>query len=90
MDNNCYEEVVKYCSDKYNYIVLRGIDNGISEPEFWTLEQDEENALRRVSAETEAYGNVDEYQFFYKKLIRVEDGPWHHRPTIQIVTKVDW
>jgi len=85
-----YEEVLKYCSTEYNYIVFRGIDDGFpNEPEFWTLEKNEEDAASRVLRETDAYDS-HEYQFFYKKLIRVEEGPFHHRPTIEIVTKVDW
>jgi len=86
--NDCYEEVLKYCSDEFNYIVFRGIEDQYA-LEFWTLEKTEDDAASRVSRETDAY-NDEEYQFFYKKLIRVEDGPWHHRPTIEIVTKVDW
>lgn len=71
-------DVLNYCSDEYNFIVLA--DQGGEEPSFWTLEKTEEDAQNRVANETAAYGGEDEspYKFYYRPLTR-RKVKYHHK-----------
>lgn len=55
-----------YIKDEYNFVVFhRAIDD--VDDDIWSYEKTEEDAIRRVQIETDAYGDVEEYQFYYLK-----------------------
>lgn len=85
---NFVDEVLRYCADDYNYIVLRDCSPVSGEDKFWTLEKTEEDAKRRVDNETEAY-NDPEWQFSYKPLKRTEHNYAHLCKKVIEVT-VEW
>lgn len=59
---------MKHIDNKFNYIVyLINIDD--EDDELWTYELNEDDAIRRVKIETEAY-NSPEFQFRYEKINR--------------------
>jgi len=60
------DEVLKYCSEDYKFIVFH--NNEDDEPEFWTLEKTEADATKRVIVEEKGYGGVAEWRFHYKEL----------------------
>ncbi len=82
-----YEEVLKYASPEYNFIVFHGDEEEgqYGELAFWTLEKTEEDAKRRVEGEIEAYGDVEDWQFFYRPFVRDAEKYAHcHKPHIDI------
>ena len=59
---------MEHIDNKFNYIVyLINIDD--EDDEVWTYELNEDDAIRRVKIETEAY-NLPEFQFRYEKINR--------------------
>lgn len=82
-------EVLKYCSDDFNFIVFRCGEENDAEPEFWTLEKTEEDAKNRVRNETDGYGDVPEFQFMYHVLKRVERN-YLHLSSPRIETVIDY
>ena len=56
----------KYIKDEYKYIVYKKATDDVGD-EFWTYELNEEDAIRRVQIETDAY-QLPEFQFDYKRI----------------------
>lgn len=86
---NQVDEILKYSDLKYTHIVFRGKEeeypfDGVHE--FWTLEESEEEAKKRVALESDAYSDPD-FVFFYKRIVREEKmlwTPYGDRPYIDI------
>ncbi len=57
-----------YVKDEYNFVVFHKAVDDVNDA-IWSYEKTEEDAIRRVQIETDSYGNVEEYQFYYEKLI---------------------
>lgn len=55
-----------YIKEEYKYIVYKKAYE-LEEEEFWTYELNEEDAIKRVQIETDAY-QLPEFQFDYKKI----------------------
>ncbi len=71
--NAKYEDVLRYCRPEYMFIVFKAIDDDCDDA-FWTLELTEDDAIKRITSETEAYGDVAEFQFYYMALERNKFG----------------
>ena len=57
-----------YIKDEYKFVVFHKAVDDVQDS-IWSFEKTEEDAIRRVQIETDDYGNVEEYQFYYEKLI---------------------
>lgn len=59
--------LLQYADSKYQYITYKKPTQNEENSEFWSLEETEEAAIKRVNTETEAYKST-EYQFGYAKI----------------------
>ena len=60
------DTLLKYAKEAYQYLVYRqasDVPEGVAENEFWTLELTLDDAKNRIENETNAYGNIPDYQF---------------------------
>jgi hypothetical protein len=59
--------IKKYLDPKWKFCVLKKAVDDVDD-EIWGFTETEEFAKSEVEAETEAYGNIPEFQFYYEKI----------------------
>lgn len=64
------EKVLEYSDTKYTHIVMKKSDPDVCADEIWTLEESLEASLKRQRCETEAYGDVPDFQFYIQEITR--------------------
>lgn len=64
-----YYNLVEYLDPKWKYVVLKRATDDEND-KAWTFKETEEEAIAAVKSETEEYGNVDQYQFYYEAVRR--------------------
>lgn len=68
-----------YIKDEYNFVVFHKAIDDVGDG-IWSYEKTEEDAIRRVKIETDAYGDVEEYQFYYLKYTEAMPSTNHIGP----------
>lgn len=59
-------ELRKAVDPEYQYVVYQqNVDN--DDDTIWCFEKTEADAIKRVHTEVEAYGDSEDYQFYYKE-----------------------